>query len=132
MAPPLPVLTSLPSHLLVLASQYALCLALCAVLCSSPVRRLFGLVLEPTWLSSLLCTAPAARTRRPSLHPRLQSNPPSAPYDPTEDRSLPLEAPLSKLAPNSFATTVAETSDEEAHRLKSGNGAPRNGYYGRP
>ena len=112
-APPLPVLTRLPSHLLVLASQYALCLALCALLCSSPVRRLFGLVLEPTWLSSLLCTAPAARTqpefvKRPSLHRLL----------PTANRSLTPDVGHLSLAPNSFATKGAETSDVEAPPLK--------------
>lgn len=64
---PLPVLTSLPAHILVLASQYAVCVGILVVLCSAPTRRVFGLILEPEWLYRFIC-APhgAGATVRPS------------------------------------------------------------------
>jgi len=71
---PLPVLTSPLAHVLVLASQYVVCVAICVALCSYPTRRVFGLVLEPTWLSQILFVSSNPRRPTEEVYPLISGN----------------------------------------------------------
>ena len=134
---PLPVVTSTPLHVVVLASQYAFCVALCAGLCSRPTRRVFGVFLEPGWLSRILCVPSSAATcssderqMRPPCEHRpllpdttargrcLEEGLVEGKPLPTPLAALGLQAELPRLGPNPSAVPPANGADAQRQQMR--------------
>ena len=127
---PLPVVTSPPLHVLILFSQYLFCVAVCAGLCSRPTRRLFAVVLEPWWLTRLLC-APSPTFKIEERHPLMASER----YGDHADLPLsqlplgPLKAePAEMIRPSTVTPLPAETSVDVESQQQSDNRVEAQGW----